>query len=145
VSWHTHKIRGSRNRNRERETETPVDLDDPREIQIANGYLCWNRICDVNELQPNREMLLFPPILCFGNREKQRMKQSSVLERFRYKSQREREIWLLEQRVDVVPRCEVRGPWRSLVPLFFFFFLFSEFIYFLARLVPHDISFLTGH
>jgi len=86
-------------------------------------------------------------ILCFGNREKQRMKQSSVLERFRYKSQREREIWLLEQRVDVVPRCEVRGPWRSLVPLFylFFYFLFSESIYFLARLVPHDISFLTGH
>jgi hypothetical protein len=59
VSWHTHKIRGSRNRNRERERERGLDLDDPREIQIANGYLCWNRICDVNELQPNINTLFW--------------------------------------------------------------------------------------
>jgi hypothetical protein len=124
VSWHTHKIRGSRNRNRERERER-----EDRIWMILEKYKLPTDTCVGTEYVM---LTSFNPILilCFGNREKQRMKQSSVLERFRYKSQREREIWLLEQRVDVVPRCEVRGPWRSLVPLFFFFFYFLNLFIF---------------
>jgi hypothetical protein len=120
VSWHTHKIRGSRNRNREREREREDWI-----WMILEKYKLPTDTCVGTEYVM---LTSFNPILilCFGNREKQRMKQSSVLERFRYKSQREREIWLLEQRVDVAPRCEVgaHGDHWSHFFIFYFFFIF---------------------
>jgi hypothetical protein len=104
-------------RERDRERERGLDLDDPREIQIANGYLCWNRICDVNELQPNINTLFW----------KQRKTENETELCFR-----EIQIQIAERERDLVAWTESgrgatlrgRGPWRSLVPLFYFLFFF---------------------